>query len=90
MKLSKIVGFKSSRSTQKKRNLQPKFEELDIARRNAAMNSPGETLLQEKEEKEERKRFRYPIGLESSQEASPSGQPFTQFTHPTYHSGFHR
>ena len=44
------VGFKSSRSTQKKRNLQAKFEELDIARRNAAMNSSRETLLREEEE----------------------------------------
>ena len=76
MKTSKNVGFKSSMWTQKKRNLQAKIEELDIARRNAARNSPEETLLQEKEEeKEERKRFRYPIGLESSQESSPSGQP---------------
>ena len=38
------VGFKSSRAMQKERNLQSKFEELDIARRNAAMNSSRETL----------------------------------------------
>ena len=57
------VGFKSSRTTQKKRNLQSKFEELDIARRNAAMNSSMETLL--REEEEQRKRLRIPIGLES-------------------------
>ena len=43
------IGFKSSRATQKKRNLQSKFEELDIARRNAAMNSSRETLLREEE-----------------------------------------
>ena len=91
MKLSRNVGFKSSKSTQKKGNLQAKFEELDIARRNATMNRPGETLLQEKKEKEERKRLRYPIGLESSQEASPLGQricpqtthtPNMSFTNP--------
>ena len=45
------VGFKSSRATQKKKNLQSKFEELDIARRNAAMNSSRETLFREEEEK---------------------------------------
>ena len=44
------VGFKSSKSKQKKRNLQAKFEVLDIARRNAAMNSSRETLLREEEE----------------------------------------
>ena len=67
------VGFKSSRATQKKRNLQSKFEELDIARRNAAMNSSKETLL--REEEEQRKRLRIPIGPESDQESSPSGKP---------------
>ena len=67
------AGFKSSKSTQKKRKLQAKFEELDIARRNAAMNSSRETLL--REEEEEKKRLRYPIGLESLCEASPPGQP---------------
>ena len=67
------VGFKSSRTTQKKRNLQSNFEELDIARRNAAMNSSRETLL--REEEEQRKRLRIPIGLESDQESSPSGKP---------------
>ena len=67
------VGFKSSRATQKKRNLQSKFEELDIARRNAAMNSSRETLL--REEEEQRKRLRFPIGLESDHESSPSGKP---------------
>ena len=45
------VGFKSSRATQKKKNLQSKFEELDIARRNAAINSSRETLFREEEEK---------------------------------------
>ena len=67
------VGFKSSRATQKKRNLQAKFEELDIARRNAAMNSSRETLL--REEEEQRKRLRFPIGLESDHESSPLGKP---------------
>ena len=66
------VGFKSSRTTQKKRTLQWKFEELDIARRNAAMNSSRETLL--REEEDQRKRLRTPIGLESDQESSPSGK----------------
>ena len=66
------VGFKSSRATQKKRNLQSKCEELDIARRNAAMNSSRETLL--REEEEQRKRLRFPIGLESDHESSPSGK----------------
>ena len=70
------VGFKSSRTTQKKRNLQWKFEELDIARRNAAMNSSRETLL--REEEEQRKRLRIPIGLEIDQESSPSGKPDLQ------------
>ena len=56
------------------------------------MNSSGETLLQEEEEEDaERKRLRYPIGLESSQEASALGQrirpqtthtPNTSFTNP--------
>ena len=50
MKTSRNVGFKSSKSTQKKKNLQTKFEELDIARRNAAMKSSRETLLREEEE----------------------------------------
>ena len=67
------VGFKSSRATQKKRKLQSKFEELDIARRKAAMNSSRDTLL--REEEEQRKRLRFPIGLESDQESSPSGKP---------------
>ena len=67
------VGFKSSRATQKKKNLQSKFEELDIARRNTAMNSSRETLL--REEEEQRKRPRFPIGPESDQESSPSGKP---------------
>ena len=67
------VGFKSSRTTQKKRNLQSKFEKFDIARRNAAMNSSRETLL--REEEEQRKRLRIPIGPESDQESSPSGKP---------------
>ena len=67
------VGFKSSRATQKKRNLQAKFEELDIARRNAATNSSRETLL--REEEEQRKRLRFPIGLESDHESSPPGKP---------------
>ena len=66
------VGFKSLKSTQKKRNLQWKFEELDIARRNAAVNSSRETLL--REEEEQRKRLRTPIVLESDQESSPSGK----------------
>ena len=67
------VGFKSSRTMQKKRNLQSKFEEHDIARRNAAMNSSRETLL--REEEEQRKRLRIPIAIESDQESSPSGKP---------------
>ena len=50
-----------------------KFEELDIARRNAAMNSSRETLL--REEEEHRKRLRFPLGLESDHETSPSGKP---------------
>ena len=67
------VGFKSSRTTQKKRNLQAKFEELDIARRNAAMNSSRETLL--REEEDQRKILRFPIGLESDHKSSPLGKP---------------
>ena len=41
--------------------------------RNAAMNSSRETLL--REEEEQRKRFRFPIGLESDHETSPPGKP---------------
>ena len=67
------VSFKSSRATQKKRNLQDKFEELDIARRNAAMNSSREKLL--REEEEQRKRLRFPFSLESGHESSPLGKP---------------
>ena len=37
------------------------------------MNSFRETLL--REEEEQRKRLRIPIGLESDQESSPSGKP---------------
>ena len=66
------VGFKNSRATQKKKNLQAKFEELDTARRNAAMNSSRETLL--REEEEQQKRLRFPIGLESDHESSPPGK----------------
>ena len=73
MKPQRNVGFKSSKATQKKINLQAKSEELDIARRNAAMNSSRETLL--REEEEQRQRLRYPIGLESVQETSPPGKP---------------
>ena len=73
MKPQRNVVFKSSRATQKKRNLQLKLEELDIARRNAAMNSSRETLL--REEEEQRKRLRFPIGLESDHESIPSGKP---------------
>ena len=73
LKPQRKAGFKSSKATQKKRNLQAKFEELDIARRNAAMNSSRETLL--REEEEQRKRLRYPIGLESVHETSPPGKP---------------
>ena len=72
-KSARNVGFKSSKSTQKKRNLQAKFEELDISIRNVARNSSKETLLREGEE--EIKRLRYPIGLENIQEARPPGQP---------------
>ena len=72
-KLQRNVGFKSSGATQKKRNLQAKFEELDIARRNAVMNSSRETLP--REEEEQRKKLRSPIGLESDQESSPPGKP---------------
>ena len=67
------VGFKSSRATQKKSNFQAKFEELDIARRNAAMNSFREILL--REEEEQRKRLRLALDLESDHETSPSGKP---------------
>ena len=76
-KPSRNVEFKSSKETQKKKNLQAKFEELDIAMRNAARNSWNGTLLreEEEEEEEEKKRLRYRIGLESSQEPIPSGQP---------------
>ena len=73
MKPQSNIGFKSSKATQKKRNLQAKFEELEIARRNAAMNSPRETLL--REEEEQRQRLRYPIGHASVQETSPPGKP---------------
>ena len=72
-KPSRNIWFKSSKASQKKRNLQANFEELDIARRNAAMNSSRKRLL--REEEEQRKRFRYLIGLESSQEPITSGQP---------------
>ena len=37
------------------------------------MNSSRETLL--REEEEQRKRLRIPIGLKSDQESSPSGKP---------------
>ena len=37
------------------------------------MNSSMETLL--REEEEQRKRLRIPIGLESDQKSSPSGKP---------------
>ena len=37
------------------------------------MNSSRETLL--REEEEQRKRFRFPIGLESDHETSPPGKP---------------
>ena len=37
------------------------------------MNSSRETLL--REEEEQRKRLRFPIGLESDHESSPSGKP---------------
>ena len=37
------------------------------------MNSSRETLL--REEEEQRKRLRFPIGLESDQESSPPGKP---------------
>ena len=67
------VGVKSSGATQKKRKLQAKFEELDIARRNAAMNSSRETLL--KEEEEQQKRLRFPIGNENHHESSPLRKP---------------
>ena len=70
---SRNVVCKSSNYTKKKRNQQAKYEELDIERRDAAVNSSRETLL--REEEEERKRLRYPIGLEIIQEASPPGQP---------------
>ena len=70
--------------TQKKRNLQAKLEELDVARRNAAMNSSRETLLGEEEE--QRKRLRVPIGLESDIESSPPGKP----NHPRIGEKEHR
>ena len=73
IKPQRNVGFKNSKATQKKRNLQAKFEELDIARRNAVMNSSREMLL--REEEEQRKRLRFPIGLESDHESSPPGKP---------------
>ena len=59
--------------TQKKRNIQAKFEELDIARRNAAMNSSRGRLL--RKEEEQRKKLRFPVGLESDIESSPPGKP---------------
>ena len=37
------------------------------------MNSSRETIL--REEKEQRKRLRFPIGLESDHESSPMGKP---------------
>ena len=67
------LSFKRSRATQKKRKLPSKFEEINIARRNAAMNCSRETFL--REEEEQRKRLRFPIGLESDHESSPSGKP---------------
>ena len=63
MKPQRNVGFRSSKATQKKRNVQSNFEELDIARRNSAMNTSRETLV--REEEEQRKRLKFPIGLES-------------------------
>ena len=72
IKPQRNVGFRSSKATQKKRNLQAKFEELDIARQNSAMNSSRETLLREEEQ---RKRLRSPIGLEIHHESSPPGKP---------------
>ena len=72
IKPQRNVGFKNSKPTQKKRNLQAKFEELEIARRNAAMNNSRETIL--REEEEESKRLRYPIGLESVKRASTPGK----------------
>ena len=65
------VGLK--RATQKKRNLQAKFEKFDIARRNAVMDSSRETLL--RDEEEQRKRLRFPIGLKRDHESSPLGKP---------------
>ena len=55
-KPTRNVEFKSSKATHKKKNPQAKFEELDIARRNAAMTSSMKTLL--REEEAERKRLR--------------------------------
>ena len=72
MKAQRNVGFRSSKATQKKRNLQNKFEKLDIARRKAEKNSSRETLL--REEEEQRKRLRFPIGLKSDHESSPPGK----------------
>ena len=50
------------------------------------MNSSGETLL--REEEEQQKRLRFPIGLESDHEISPPGKPVcsrnskTEMTNP--------
>ena len=66
-------GLKSSKATQSQRKLRAKFEQLDIAKRNAAMNSSKENLL--REEEEQRKCLRLPIGTESDLEQIASGQP---------------
>ena len=74
IKAARNVGFKSSKATQnkkKQKKFQTKFEELDIARRNAAINFSRETLL--REEQKERKRYRCPIGAEDNQDFIPPG-----------------
>ena len=72
IKSARNAGLKNSKATQNKRNHQSQLKELDIARRNAAMNSSRETLLWEKEE--EKKRLRFPIGKESDLEQPSQSQ----------------
>ena len=78
---SKRSAFKSSRKTQAARNKEAKFEELDIARRNAAMYSSRETLLGQEEE-EQKARLRVPLDPRTTRSESgtkivttPDSQP---------------
>ena len=56
-----------------KQNLHTKFEQLEIARWNAARNSSRKILL--REEKTQKKRLSFLIVTESDFDQIPSGQP---------------